>query len=142
MSVTVTGISSVIGYPKLIVREACGFAAYERHMMDLLRRGLDKKALYAVYNIRTDLDIRQFGDLINTVSPVHIRQGSQLHNVMSMFVKMPGEQEAFLVPGAVLMRAGIQLSPAYAGTGFNERTRCFQDFSSRLYFLEAQEAAD
>ena len=105
-------------------------------------RGLDKTAQYTVYNIKTDLDIRQFGDLINTVSPVHIRQGSQLHNVMSRFVKMPGEQEMFLVPGAVLMRAGIQLSPAYAGTGFNEKTRCFQDFSSRLYFLEAQEAAD
>lgn len=28
-----------------VIREACGFAAYERHMMDLLRRGLDKKAL-------------------------------------------------------------------------------------------------
>ena len=37
-----------------VVREACGFAAYERHMMDLLRRGLDKKALkYAKKHLGT-----------------------------------------------------------------------------------------
>ncbi len=102
-------------------------------------RGLDKKTMYSVFNIKTDLDIRQFGDLINTASPVHIRQGSQLHNILSKFVKMPGEQEDFLIPGAVLMRAGVTLSPAYAGTGFNEKTRCFPDFSSRLYFMEAQD---
>ena len=37
-----------------VIREACGFAAYERHMMDLLRRGLDKKALkYAKKHLGT-----------------------------------------------------------------------------------------
>ena len=30
---------------KDVVRELSGFAPYERHMIDLLRRGLDKKAL-------------------------------------------------------------------------------------------------
>ncbi|KAL7716523.1 60S ribosomal protein L36 [Entamoeba marina] len=28
-----------------VAREVSGFASYERHMLDLLRRGLDKKAL-------------------------------------------------------------------------------------------------
>ncbi|BFU18366.1 ribosomal protein L36e, putative [Entamoeba histolytica HM-1:IMSS-B] len=37
-----------------VIREACGFSAYERHMMDLLRRGLDKKALkYAKKHLGT-----------------------------------------------------------------------------------------
>ncbi|ELP94255.1 60S ribosomal protein L36, putative [Entamoeba invadens IP1] len=42
-------ISRPISKTKMLVedvtREAAGFSPYERHMMDLLRRGLDKKAL-------------------------------------------------------------------------------------------------
>ena len=99
-------------------------------------RGLDNKKIYKVYNIRTDLDIRAFGDLINTVLPVHVRQNSQLHHMLSKIRTLPGEQEMFLAPGSVLTRVGVTLAPAYAGTGFNEKTRCFPDLSSRLYFME------
>ena len=105
---------------------------YER----FIPRGLDNTKIYSVYNIKTDLDIRQFGDLVNTVAPVHIKQGSQLHHMLSKFVRLPGEQESFQAPGSVLTRVGITLAPAYAGTGLNENTRCFPDFSSRMYFME------
>ena len=36
-----------------------------------------------------------------------------------------------------MMNAGVKLAPAFAGTGFNEKTRVFSDFASRLYFIEA-----
>ena len=112
--------------------------AYEQFMP----RGLDNKKTYKVYNIKTDLDIRKFGDLVNTVAPVHIRQGSQLHHVLSKFITLPGEQEVFLAPGSVLTRVGVTLAPAYTGTGFNENTRYFPDFSSRMYFMEAVEKVE
>ena len=35
-----------------------------------------------------------------------------------------------------LMRTGVALRPAYAGTGFNENVRIFPDFAARLYFFE------
>lgn len=38
------------------------------------------------------------------------------------------------------MKAGKKLLPAYAGSGYNERTRFFADGSSRMYFMEAIES--
>ena len=89
-------------------------------------------------NRKLDPDVRQFGDLINTQTPVHVRPGSLLHRVVARFADLKGEQENARVPGAVLMQAGLALAPAFSGTGFNERTRVFPDFSARLYFLEAE----
>ena len=52
---------------------------------------------------------------------------------------MPGEAENSRASGRLLMKAGIKLLPAYAGSGYNERTRFFTDGSSRMYFMEAIE---
>ena len=99
--------------------------------------GLDETLRYRFYSLPYKFDIREFGDLVNTVAPIHIRQNSLMHNVLARFVTLPAEVEDVTVSGAVLMRAGVKLAPAYGGTGFNEQTRYFQDFSSRLYFMEA-----
>ena len=48
-------------------------------------------------------------------------------------------QEELTAYGDTLMRAGIALKPAFAGTGYNSDTRLFPDFSSRIYFMEAAE---
>jgi alpha-galactosidase len=36
------------------------------------------------------------------------------------------------------MHTGVMLSPAFSGSGFNEKVRIFPDFAARLYFLEAE----
>ena len=100
-------------------------------------KGLNPDYKYHFYNISKRHDIRKFGDLINTVAPIHVKQDSALHNVIAKFVTMPGEIEDLTVLGSVLMNAGVKLKPAFSGTGYNENTRYFQDFSSRLYFMEA-----
>ena len=84
-------------------------------------------------------NLKDFGDLVNTVSPVHIKQGSALQEILSRFVNMDGEKEDLTAYGDTLMRAGIALKPAFAGTGYNSDTRLFPDFSSRIYFMEAAE---
>ena len=101
--------------------------------------GLDPGRTYHFYNQSRRHDIRKFGDLINTAAPVHVRQDSVLHHMIARFVTMPGETEDYTVSGAVLMHAGISLSQGFSGTGYNEQTRYFQDFSSRLYFMETAE---
>ncbi|MBR1692055.1 MAG: alpha-galactosidase [Lachnospiraceae bacterium] len=98
--------------------------------------GLNPEYKYHFYNITRKYDIRKFGDLINTAAPIHVKQDSVLHNVIAKFVTMPGESEDTVTSGQVLMTAGIKLKPAYSGTGYNENTRYFQDFCSRLYFME------
>ena len=54
---------------------------------------------------------------------------------------MPGETEQYQASGSVLM-AGVKLSQAFGGTGYDERTRLFSDFASRLYFINAKEELD
>lgn len=101
--------------------------------------GLIPNAKYHFYSRDIKYNLKDFGDLVNTVSPVHIRQGSALQEILSRFVKLDGEKEDMTAYGDTLMRAGVSLKPAFAGTGYNSDTRLFPDFSSRMYFMEAVE---
>ena len=101
--------------------------------------GLLPETRYHFYNVAQRLNIKRFGSLVNTVAPFHVRQDSLVHNVLAKAVTMPGEREDLTAYGATLMRAGVKLRPAFAGTGYAEGVRYFQDFSSRLYFMEAVE---
>ena len=100
-------------------------------------RGLDPDLRYRFTNLDKSHDIRKFGDLINTASPIHVRQDSLLHRTIARFVRMPGEKEDHVLSGSVLMQAGIRLKPAFAGTGYSDGVRKFQDYAARLYFMEA-----
>ncbi len=111
-------------------------ANVQAHRLQL--RGLDPDKTYRLYNIPGRVDVRTFGSLINTVTPVHVRQDSVLHNVIAKQVKMSGETENVTATGSVLMHTGVMLSPAFSGSGFNEKVRIFPDFAARLYFLEAE----
>ncbi|MBP5155433.1 MAG: GH36 C-terminal domain-containing protein, partial [Clostridia bacterium] len=102
-------------------------------------RGLDKDMIYRFYSVPANVDIKQFGSLINTMAPVHVRQDSVLHNVIAKFVKMGGDAEDCTLRGDALMNAGFALKQAFSGTGLNENVRVFPDFASRLYFIEAAE---
>lgn len=101
--------------------------------------GLLPHVKYHFYSREIQYNLKDFGDLVNTVSPVHIKQGSALQEILSRFVNMDGEKEDLTAYGDTLMRAGIALKPAFAGTGYNSDTRLFPDFSSRIYFMEAVE---
>ncbi|SFQ28613.1 alpha-galactosidase [Lachnospiraceae bacterium XBB1006] len=98
-------------------------------------KGLNPKKRYHFYNEATRYNIKEFGDLVNTVAPIHIKQDSLIHNVVAKFVTMPGEVEDYKATGAALM-AGVRVKQAFGGTGYNEETRYFQDFCSRLYLME------
>ena len=111
-------------------------ANVQAHRLQL--RGLDPDKTYRLYNIPGRVDVKVFGSLINTVTPVHVRQDSVLHNVIAKQVKMSGEVEKVTATGSVLMHTGVMLSPAFSGSGFNEKVRIFPDFAARLYFLEAE----
>ena len=111
-------------------------ANVQAHRLQL--RGLDPDKTYRLYNIPGRVDVKVFGSLINTVTPVHVRQDSVLHNVIAKQVKMNGETENVTATGSVLMHTGVMLSPAFSGSGFNEKVRIFPDFAARLYFLEAE----
>lgn len=98
-------------------------------------KGLLPSEKYHFYNIERKVRVKPFGDLVNMISPIHIKYDSLVHNIVDKFVKMPGEVEDYTARGSVLMR-GVKLKSAFAGTGYDENTRFFGDFSSRMYFME------
>ncbi len=52
---------------------------------------------------------------------------------------MNSENEDINAYGEVMMEAGVNLSPSFGGTGFDDRVRFFPDFASRLYFMDEVE---
>ena len=84
------------------------------------------------------LYIKNFGDLVNTAAPIYVKQDSLVHNVLAKFVTMPGEKEEYTARGSVLM-GGVKLHQSFAATGCSDKTRYFQDFGSRIYFMEKHE---
>ena len=102
-------------------------------------KGLDPEKNYRFYNISGKLNVKLFGSLVNTLSPVHIKQDSFLHNILAKAVNMSTEKEECTLSGAALMNAGVKLSQGFSGTGFNENVRVFPDFASRMYFMMSVE---
>lgn len=100
-------------------------------------KGLDPEKKYRFYNIPEKHSIKVFGDLVNMVSPIHIKNGSFLQSLVSKYYKLDGEQEDYQLSGSMLNNAGIFLKQSYTGVGFDENTRLFQDFASRLYYIES-----
>ena len=99
-------------------------------------KGLDPEQKYHFYNRTLKYDVREFGDLVNTVSPIHIKQDSLLHRTVARFVKMDGETEDLYAYGDALMYGGVRLKQAFGGTGYSDEVRHFPDFASRIYFME------
>ena len=102
-------------------------------------KGLDEAKKYHFYNRKLQYDIKEFGELVNMVSPIHIKQGSMLQDILSKLKKMDGETEDYVAYGDTLMYSGVKLKQGFSATGYNENVRFFQDFATRLYFMEEVE---
>ncbi len=98
--------------------------------------GLNDELKYHFFGRKLEFNVKGFGDLVNTVAPIHIKQDGVLHNVIAKFVKMPGESEDFTASGYTLNNAGVKLAQSFVGTGYDDRVRYFPDFGARLYFTE------
>ena len=116
----------------LVAKQVRANAGYEKVQV----KGLVPGKQYHFYNLPGQVDVMQFGSLINAVSPVHLKQNSMMHKLVAGFVKIEREQEDYLLSGEELAKVGVLLHPAYGGTGFNDQTRVFRDYASRMYYIE------
>lgn len=103
-------------------------------------RGLEPEQMYHFYNRKLKYNIKEFGDLVNTASPIHLKQGSAMFSLASKFIKMNGETEDYITFGDTLMYSGVRLKSAFGATGYNDEVRFYQDFGARMYFMEACDA--
>ena len=104
--------------------------------MCLKTAGLNADKKYHFTGRTLKYNVKNFGDLINTVAPIHIKQDSVAHNLIAQFVKMDGEVEDCYAYGDSLMSCGVKLAQSYVGTGYSQDVRYFPDFGARIYFVE------
>ena len=112
-----------------------GLVEPNTHFEQYTAKGLSEDKKYHFYNIEKKRNVKPFGGLVNNIAPIHIKYDSLLHKAIDAFVKMPGEVEDYTTYGDVLM-SGVKLQSGFGGTGYDEKTRYFQDFESRMYFME------
>lgn len=104
---------------------------------DILKAaGLLEDSVYKVTTYSDKVSIKQFGNLINQVSPVKIKEEGIIQAAIDRAYAMDTEVEEYTVTGAALMYAGIKLNSRFVGTGLGEGTRVMGDYSSRLYTIE------
>ena len=107
------------------------------HMYEVYKPvGLKETAQYHFFGRELKYNIKAFGDLINTATPIHVKPDSVVHNVLAKLIHMDGETEECVAGGDTLMYAGVKLHQAFVGTGYSDDVRFFPDFGSRLYFME------
>ena len=59
-------------------------------------KGLLGDTKYHFYNRQLKYNVKEFGDLVNTIAPIHIKQDSLIHNVVAKFVKMDGKRKTYM----------------------------------------------
>ena len=100
--------------------------------------GLEPDRRYRFYSLEQKVSVMRFGSLINTLTKIHVRPGSFLHQLIDRLIQQPGETENICAAGSLLM-TGVKLKPGFAGTGYHDQVRFWADCSSRLYLMEAAE---
>lgn len=106
--------------------------------MDYHAKGLDPLKKYRLYSNEAKVSIKMFGDLVNGVTPIHIKQDGFLHGLIDRFVTPKGDKEDYVAYGDALMYAGVGLKPAFSSTGFDMEgsVRIMHDNNARLFFME------
>lgn len=100
-------------------------------------KGLKEDVKYKFKGRELDIDIRNFGGLVNFISPVHVRTDGPVHGMISNFVKMHAEEEEHVMYGDAMMYAGVHLKNAFAGCGYDDKTIAYYpDFASRIYTID------
>lgn len=105
----------------------------------LMTIGLDDDKLYKITTRQQAFNIKVFGDLINRVLPVTVKQDGKIHDMLANNFSLKSEQETYTAYGDLLNNCGIKLSQQFSGSGYNDQIRVMLDFGSRLYVIESIE---
>ena len=94
---------------------------------------------YKVDLVELDHNIKEFGGLVNMITPFHVNPNGWLVDTLSKFKTMPGEKDSYLVYGSALTNRGLILNPEWSASGFNDGVRILRDFGSRIYLVNIYE---
>lgn len=91
--------------------------------------------IYNLENRPQAISIKQFGSLVNQVSPVDIVDQGVMQALINKVYMLESEKEEYQVTGSML-EVGVKLLERFVGIGYDESIRPFTDFSSRVYIIE------
>ncbi len=125
-------------------RRAVGFIMQQQRCANeqfdrFVAKGLDPQLTYHFGSLPRKFNIMEFGSLVNTVSPVHLKENGVAHQLLAKFVKLDSEVEDLTCSGSVLLHEGIKLTQAFVSSGYSDQVRHFPDYACRMYFMEAVE---
>lgn len=95
--------------------------------------GLEPARRYRVESRRQTLALKDFGHLINQVTPIHISADGLLSLAANKFRRVPDAVEVHEGTGAALSR--LQLTGQFNGSRFTPDTRLLGDHGSTLYVV-------
>ncbi len=98
--------------------------------------GLAEDKVYNMRNRVVPLSVKEFGSLVNTMVPVHVKQDGLLHTIIDRVVNVSSEEQKVTATGAAFNNHGVALNPSFSGTGYNQDTRIMRTEDVRLYVFE------
>lgn len=91
---------------------------------------------YEISVRKQKISIKQFGSLVNQVTPIKIKEEGILQATIDQIYNLESEDERYQLFGDMLAEPGIKIKQEFTGVGYNEDTRVMGDFSSRLYIVK------
>jgi alpha-galactosidase len=93
---------------------------------------LDDEKVYRIESKPYLHNLKQFGHLINFVSPVKLNSEGKIVDTLSKIKGMEASIQTYEASGAAL-KSGIYLNNLFLGTGYNDNVRIPLDYGSDMY---------
>lgn len=97
---------------------------------------LSEDTYYKVSVRKQKINIKAFGNLINHVTPIEIKNDGMIQHFISKVYSYETENEEFFAYGDMLNEVGFMPKEQFSGCGFNENVRLMGDYSSRLFIID------
>ncbi|MDC7226673.1 MAG: alpha-galactosidase [Spirochaetales bacterium] len=123
------GSEAMLGCYQKLQKPSPGFEQFRM-------KGLNPDMLYQLEERRQYFNIKDFGELVNHVSPIKMKADSLVHNLVSDNYMFAAEIEKREIFGDELMYAGFRPAHQFMGTAFSDQTRLMGDYGSRIYYLK------
>ncbi len=101
----------------------------------LFAYNLNPESFYEYENRIEHIPLEKFGNLVNYISPIHLKEDGMLFSLVSRFKDMLSEHDHGFASGNTILSMGPCLAQEWTGSGYNENIRLMGDFSSRLYVI-------
>lgn len=99
--------------------------------------GLDPEKTYRFTARQQLLNLRTFGEIINTPLPKKFdMEDGKVYNFLTDHIRLHSEREDYTLPGASLLYAGLVPCQLFVLSGYNGKTRVMTDTDSRVYYLK------